>query len=88
MNLRMAQDLSIAYTDFGSVVLDAARGTYWQLNPTGTVIAEGLFAGRGVDDITRQLVSDFEVPEPVARADVTALLDELLDAGLLLRGRS
>ncbi len=83
MNSSGSKHVSIARTEYGSVVLDEARGSYWQLNPSGTLIAEGLLEGRPRTAIVESLVAEFDVAETVAQADVAALADSLVEAGLL-----
>ena len=78
-----SKHVSIARTEYGSVVLDEVRGSYWQLNPSGTLIAEGLLEGRPRTEIVQSLVAEFDVTEIVAQADVAALADSLVEAGLL-----
>lgn len=83
MDIRLRRNVSVTRTEYGAVLLDERSGEYWQLNPTGTVIAEGLLAGRGRDLIAAELVAAYEVGERQAADDVDALVDQLGAADLI-----
>ncbi|WP_438297254.1 lasso peptide biosynthesis PqqD family chaperone [Streptomyces sp. HUAS TT7] len=83
MALRLREDVSIVKTDYGSVLLDERSGRYFQLNPTGTQVAEGLLAQCSPEDIARHLVRDYDVTTAQAEADITALVEQLRAAELV-----
>lgn len=68
-----------------SVLLDLATEKYFGLNTVGTQVWKGLESGHDLEQIASSLEAQFEVTRERARADVEALVAELLDAGLLLR---
>lgn len=70
-------------TSDGTVLLDVDRGRFYGLNPTGTVVWKGLSDGRTVDQIASDLAARFTAPLGRIRTDVTALVTQLRDRGLL-----
>jgi hypothetical protein len=66
-----------------SVVLDMASGRYLGMNPVGTRVWELLAAGKTPDDAVTAILEEFEVQEPVLRADVSAFVGELFRLGLV-----
>ena len=83
MSLHIRAGVSTADTEYGTVLLDERTGHYWQLNPTGAEVVRLLMAGGTPAEAVRALTEQFEVDEPQARDDVTALLDGLRSAGLV-----
>lgn len=68
------------------VLLDLATGTYFGLNPVGTRIWNFLGEqARSLSEIRDMLVMEFEVNEEDAERDSSALVNDLLEHGLLLR---
>ncbi len=80
------------------VLLRLATETYYGLNAVGARVWELLEQTGSAKDAVAALCAEFDVLESRARADVERLVDDLLDAGLLiesappeapsLRGRS
>jgi PqqD family protein of HPr-rel-A system len=67
-----------------TVVLDPERGEYYRLNPVGTRVWELLASGpRSLDDLVETVVGEYDVNPARARTDVVALLDRLVDRGLV-----
>ncbi len=63
---------------------DEELGALYNLpNETASTIWDQARNGRSEDDIVSSLMEEFEVDEATARADVNALLDELLSRNLL-----
>lgn len=85
MTWRLRDHVSIARTEYGSVLLDQELGKYWQLNETGTLIAEELAAGKGEREICGRLTTEYDIDAEQARADVGALVAELLAAEMVTR---
>jgi Coenzyme PQQ synthesis protein D (PqqD) len=77
MSVQLAQDVSVAETDHGAVLLDSRRGRYWQLNTTGVVVLRVLLDGGTAEQAAGQLVRTLAVPADRAAADVTAFLATL-----------
>ncbi|WP_106399801.1 lasso peptide biosynthesis PqqD family chaperone [Actinocorallia populi] len=84
MGLRLRPGVSTADTSYGTVLLDERSGEYWQLNPTGALIVRLMLAGAGPERTAAALAEEFEVEEPRALRDVTALLEELRSARLVI----
>jgi coenzyme PQQ synthesis protein D (PqqD) len=70
----------------GTVLLDIDRGRFYGLNPTATVVWKGLSDGQSVEQITGDLAARFTAPTDQIRADVTALVAQLRDRGVLDTG--
>jgi hypothetical protein len=82
MALRFGVDVSTAETDYGTVLLDERSGTYWELNPTGTVVIKTLLAGGDEAAAVEALLGEFEIDRAQAAQDVEALVRELRTTGL------
>ena len=90
------ESMSTAYTttpsvltqelDGETILLDAVSGTYFRLNGTGTQVWAGITAGRTVEDIVTALAAAAAVERERVRADVTALLADLQEKGLVSAG--
>lgn len=76
-------DVHHVSTTDGTVLLDTDHGRFYGLNPTGSVIWKALAEGHSVEQITRDLTARFDAPPDRVRADVTALVAQLRDRGLL-----
>lgn len=81
--MRLRDDISVADTDYGQVLLDERTGRYWQLNPTGVVVVRALLDGADENAAVTALTSTYEVEETQARQDVSALVAGLRSAGLV-----
>jgi hypothetical protein len=84
MKPTVSKDALVAHLDREVVLLHAVTKDYFRLNETGQAIWRLIEEGRDVDGIIAGVLGAFEVEREVARAEVTRLLDELRDAGLLL----
>ncbi|MFV0133874.1 lasso peptide biosynthesis PqqD family chaperone [Streptomyces sp. HMX87] len=82
MALRFSPDVSTAQTDYGTVLLDQRSGSYWELNPTGTLVVQTLLKGGDEAEAVDALVTEFDTDRARAEQDVTALVQELRKAGL------
>jgi hypothetical protein len=82
MALRFGVDVSTAETDYGTVLLDERNGTYWELNPTGTVVIKTLLAGGDEAAAVEALLGEFDIDRAQAAQDVEALVRELRTTGL------
>lgn len=65
--------------DGTGVLLDLDSKCYFTLNATGVRIWQTMSgpSGASLDTLTEMLVSEFDVSESDARADATALIDDL-----------
>ncbi|GAA1539682.1 hypothetical protein GCM10009678_22520 [Actinomadura kijaniata] len=84
MSLRLRPGVSTADTDYGTVVLDEHGGQYWQLNATGSLIVRSLLDGGTPRQAAEAVAEEFDVTAERALDDVTALLDRLRAAGLVV----
>ncbi|MET9643523.1 lasso peptide biosynthesis PqqD family chaperone [Streptomyces syringium] len=84
MAVRFAKDVSTAKTDYGTVLLDQRSGQYWELNPTGTLVVQTLMDGGGETDAVDAVVAEFAVDRPRAAQDVSTLIGQLRQAGLVV----
>lgn len=81
--MRLRDDISVADTDYGQVLLDERTGRYWQLNPTGVVVVRALLDGADENAAVTALTATYKVEEAQARQDVSALVAGLRSAGLV-----
>ena len=91
MTVRLRADVSTADTDEGMVLLDERAGRYWQLNSTGALVLRLLLDGATPGRAAQTLAERHPVSTEQAAADVTALLQRLRAAGLVIapeRGRA
>ncbi|MFI2758917.1 lasso peptide biosynthesis PqqD family chaperone [Streptomyces echinatus] len=82
MPLRFGDNVSTAETDYGTVLLDEQAGTYWELNPTATVVVRTLLDGGEEADAAAALIQEFDIDQAQALQDVETLVRELRDSGL------
>ncbi|MEY9995571.1 hypothetical protein ABIE67_007603 [Streptomyces sp. V4I8] len=82
MPLRFDAHVSTAETDYGTVLLDEQAGTYWELNPTATLVVRTLLDGGEEADAAAALVREFDIDRAQAQQDVEALVGHLREAGL------
>ena len=68
------------------VLLDANRGVYFSLNPTGARAWQLLSEGQSFEQILNALLEEFEVTADVLEADLRRLLDELTESHLIEPG--
>jgi len=83
MHIALADGVTLAETDYGTVLLDGRRGSYWQLNETGTRIARTLIGGGTREHAAEVLCTEFSVDVTRALRDVDVLVQELLAAGVV-----
>lgn len=83
MTSKINKDLAFRRIVGEMFIVDAARAEMHELNGTAALIWEGLAAGRTEKAIIAALLSEFEIEEKTARADLESFLKELEKAGLL-----
>ena len=66
------------------VILDSAGDRYFGLNPSGVAVWRRVTSRGSVADAERDLVEAYGIDEAAARADVSAVLEHLVSAGLLV----
>jgi hypothetical protein len=69
--------------DDAELLLLADAGEVLVLNTAGAFVWQELESGASVGELTRALAAHYAVSEDRARADVTALLNELIEVGAL-----
>lgn len=67
------------------VILNLATGTYFGLNEVGSTIWETLARPRTILELRDAVAREFAVSTEAAERDVRALVDGLIEAGLLTR---
>jgi hypothetical protein len=82
MTYELRDDVSVAETDYGMVLLDGRDGEYWTLNRTGAVVVRTLLAGGVSEQAVRALVRDFGADLAAAAEDVAELVADLTAARL------
>ncbi len=66
-----------------TVLLDLESEQYFGLDEVGTRVWQLLNAGRDLEGIVDTLLAEYEVEPEQLRADVTSLLESLVEAGLI-----
>jgi hypothetical protein len=74
----------VATLSDGAVLLNLQTKRYYSLNETGTRIWEMVQQTADYEDIVATLLREYEVEEPMARAEVRRILDELIEAQLIV----
>ncbi|MDF0665611.1 MAG: PqqD family protein [Nitrospira sp.] len=70
-----------------TVLLNLSSGRYYTLNRLGSVIWEHCTGHNTISDIHASLCNRFEVASEQALYDLIALIDQLVQEGLLQQGR-
>ena len=80
-----ARGESVQWREFGSeaILLDPVTGQFAQVNNSGVAIWASIDGRRTVEEIARQVATEFEVDQADVVADVQAFIDELVDKQLL-----
>ncbi len=84
MGLRLDDDVSLACTEYGSILLDQASGEYWQLSMTASVVLDAVIQGHSAEQAGDLLTQRFDVDPTIAHQDALALLDTLRSTGLMV----
>lgn len=83
MILRASDDVQGANMEGETVLLDLSTGRYYTLNRVGSVIWEHCTGHHTVSDIHAKLCERFEVAPERALDDLIALVNQLVQEGLL-----
>jgi hypothetical protein len=70
-----------------TVLLDNERNMYYSIDPTGTYVLDLLRRGMRVEDIVPAMVGRFGMTPQSAQSDLRDFLEQMLDAGLIVRVR-
>jgi hypothetical protein len=66
-----------------TVILDAASGQYFALNPVGTAVWQHLQTPCTISQLCEKLCAEYEVPLEQCEADVSVLVEQLAAQGLV-----
>jgi len=81
---RAVSEALVATLSDGAVLLNLQTKRYFSLNETGTRIWAMVQESSGEEEIVATLLDEYEVDEAVARAEVRRILDELVEAQLIV----
>ena len=84
MRYKAIPEALVATLSDGAVLLNLQTKRYFSLNETGTRIWEMVQQAVDEDGIVVELLREYEVEEPMARAEVRRILDELIEAQLIV----
>jgi hypothetical protein len=79
----------VSVTNAGeAIILDPASNRYYSLDGVGELVWRLLQQQTRLPDLCEAVLAEFEVDPDEARRDVRALIDELLEAGLVVVSES
>jgi hypothetical protein len=81
---RAIAEALVATLSDGAVLLNLQTKRYFSLNETGTRIWEMVQQTAEEEAIVATLLSEYDVNEPLARSEVRRILDELIEAQLIV----
>jgi len=84
MRYRAITEALVATLADGAVLLNLQTKRYFSLNETGTRIWEMVQQMVDEETIVATLLTEYDVDEPMARAEVRRILDELIEAQLIV----
>jgi hypothetical protein len=84
MRYRAIAEALVATLADGAVLLNLQTKRYFSLNETGTRIWEMVQQTSDEEAIVTTLLSEYDVEEPMARTEVRRILDELIEAQLIV----
>ena len=84
MRYRAIAEALVATLSDGAVLLNLQTKRYFSLNETGTRIWEMVQQTADEEAIVATLLSEYDVEEPMARSGVRRILDELIEAQLIV----
>jgi hypothetical protein len=84
MRYRAVSEALVATLSDGAVLLNLQTKRYFSLNETGTRIWEMVQQTADEEAIVATMLREYEVDEPMARSEVRRILDELIEAQLIV----
>lgn len=84
MRYKAIAEALVATLSDGAVLLNLQTKRYYSLNETGTRIWEMVQQTADEEAIVAELLREYEVEEQMARAEVRRILDELIEAQLIV----
>ena len=79
----LAPSVSVIEGEQGTVLFDARRGEYYQVNELGLLIVRALGEGLGSEAIVERVVDAYDVSLDVAAEDVRNFLLQVKDLGVV-----
>lgn len=70
------------------VLLDLDSESYFGLNATGARIWQLMQEGKSGEALLEQMLEEFEIEREQLQADVSELIDQLCEAGLIVRSEA
>ncbi|GAB3973889.1 lasso peptide biosynthesis PqqD family chaperone [Plantactinospora veratri] len=86
MTWKLRDRVSWTPTEYGGVLLDAASGQYWTLNPSAAAVLASLLADGDPGHAVARLEEEFDGDPEAMAADVPGLIADLEAAGLVVAG--
>ena len=84
MRYKSIPEALVATLSDGAVLLNLQTKRYYSLNETGTRIWEMVQQTADEESIVATLLREYEVEEQMARAEIRRILDELIEAQLIV----
>lgn len=84
MKAAIPSDVAFEVLDGEAVVLNLQTGIYFSLNEVGTRIWQLLEEHERVEPVIEAMLAEYEVEREVLEADVSRLVSELSEKGLLV----
>jgi hypothetical protein len=81
---RAVPEALVATLSDGAVLLNLQTKRYFSLNETGTRIWAMVQESSSEEEMVSTLLDEYEVDDAVARAEVRRILDELVEAQLIV----
>ncbi|HEY3001089.1 MAG TPA: lasso peptide biosynthesis PqqD family chaperone [Kribbellaceae bacterium] len=81
----LAPEIAQVETEYGLVLLDQAKGKYFNLNPSGLIVLREMLRSGDENDAVAALTAEFAVDENIATEDVRGVVEALVGAGILVR---
>lgn len=83
MSWKLAPGVTLVEADEGAVLLDGQKGTYWQLNRTGSLVVRTLIDAGSTDAVIEKLKGAFPDSRADHEKDVRALVGKVVSSGLV-----
>ena len=79
-----AQDVNAEVIEGEAIVINVTTGVYYSLDGAGAYIWELLTSGASVAECVQAVMDRYQVPAEQVRADVTEIVSQLIEEGLIL----
>ena len=83
MNYSLAEDIIFQEVGGEVILLTLASGEYHGLNEVGSFIFKHISEGKNEKETLRSLVQEFDVDEKSGAQDLSELLSQLIEKGIL-----